>query len=58
MAAAVTGMFPTMADISVASVFAFFGAMMALQFFFAWCIMPETKGATLEDIRKWSAIAN
>jgi sugar porter (SP) family MFS transporter len=52
MAAAVTGCYPTMADISVASVFGFFSAMMALQFFFAWRIMPETKGAALEDIGK------
>ena len=32
--------------------------MMVLQFFFAWCIMPETKGAALEDIGRQSAIAN
>ena len=30
--------------------FGFFAAMMVLQFFFAWKIMPETKGTSLEDL--------
>jgi len=57
MAAAVTWSYPKMAGISVASVFGFFSAMMALQFFFAWRIMPETKGTALEDIGKRLASA-
>jgi MFS family permease len=57
MAAAVTQCFPLAAKYSVASVFAFFSAMMVLQFFFAWLIMPETKGAALEDIEKRLAAA-
>jgi sugar porter (SP) family MFS transporter len=52
MAAVVTQCFPWVAAHSVASAFAFFGAMMVLQFFFAWYVMPETKGAALEDIGK------
>jgi MFS transporter, SP family, xylose:H+ symportor len=52
MAAIVTGFYPRAATYSVAGVFGFFAAMMALQFFFAWKIMPETKGGALEDIEK------
>jgi sugar porter (SP) family MFS transporter len=52
MAAAVTWSYPRVAGISVASVFGFFGAMMVLQFLFAWYVMPETKGSALEDIGK------
>ncbi len=57
MAAAVTQCFPWAAKHSVASVFAFFSAMMVLQFFFACWIMPETKGTALEDIEKRLATA-
>ena len=57
MAAAVTWSFPVAARYSVAGVFGFFAAMMVLQFFFAWKIMPETKGASLEDIEKQLAPA-
>lgn len=32
--------------------FAFFAAMMALHFFFAWKVLPETKGKSLEEIQK------
>ena len=38
--------------------FGFFALMMVLQFFFAWKIMPETKGAALEDIEKRLAFAD
>ncbi|OHB84070.1 MAG: MFS transporter [Planctomycetes bacterium RBG_16_64_12] len=50
MAATVTWSFPVIAQQSVAGAFGFFAAMMVLQFFFAWCLMPETKNASLEDI--------
>ncbi len=58
MAAAVTQCFPWVAKHSVASAFGFFGVMMVLQFFFAWRMMPETKGAALEDIGKQQANVN
>jgi hypothetical protein len=32
--------------------FMFFAAMMILQFFFVWRILPETKGKSLEMIQK------
>ncbi len=35
---------------SGAFAFAFFSAMMLLQFFFAWKVMPETKGLSLEEL--------
>jgi phage shock protein PspC (stress-responsive transcriptional regulator) len=31
--------------------FLFFTVMMVLQFFFAWKVMPETKGKSLEQIQ-------
>jgi len=40
------------AEHHVGGAFGFFGLMMVLQFFFALYIMPETKGAALEDIGK------
>ncbi len=48
----VTWTFPVVAAVSVADVFGFFAVMMVLQFVFVWQIMPETKGAALEDIEK------
>jgi hypothetical protein len=39
-----------MAQASGGHAFAFFSAMMLLQFFFAWKIMPETKGVSLEEL--------
>jgi SP family xylose:H+ symportor-like MFS transporter len=48
MAAAISWTFPVMAQASGGHAFAFFSAMMLLQFFFAWKIMPETKGVSLE----------
>jgi SP family xylose:H+ symportor-like MFS transporter len=50
MAAAVSWGFPVVAEGSAARAFAFFAAMMALQLVFAWKVMPETKGSTLEEI--------
>jgi sugar porter (SP) family MFS transporter len=50
MAAAISWTFPVMAQASGGHAFAFFSAMMLLQFFFAWKIMPETKGVSLEEL--------
>jgi hypothetical protein len=48
----VSWLFPVVAGVSAAAAFAFFAAMMVVQFFFAWKVMPETKGGTLEDIEQ------
>lgn len=50
MAAAVSWMFPVVAEVSGGHAFALFSAMMVLQFFFAWKVMPETKGLSLEEL--------
>ncbi len=50
MAAVVSWTFPIVAERSGAWPFGFFAAMMGLQLLFAWKLMPETKGGTLEDI--------
>ena len=51
MAAAVTWTFPGEIDhLGSANIFGFFAAVMAVQFLFAWLIMPETKGRALEEI--------
>ena len=50
MAAVISWTFPVMAQASGGHAFAFFSAMMLLQFFFAWLIMPETKGVSLEEL--------
>lgn len=50
MAAAVSWTFPVVAQASGGHAFAFFSAMMVLQFFFVWKIMPETKGLSLEEL--------
>lgn len=52
MAAAIGWTFPIAAAQSGAAIFGFFAAMMVLQLIFAWKWMPETKGATLEEIEK------
>ena len=47
--------FPIVATLSPSSgsyAFAFFGCMTMLQFFFAWKLMPETKGGTIETLEK------
>ena len=51
MAAAVSWIFPIVAQTSGVRVFAFFAVMMFLQFLFALRLMPETKGFTLEALQ-------
>ena len=51
MAAIVSFIFPIVAQTSGVYAFAFFAVMMFLQFLFAWRIMPETKGFTLEALQ-------
>ncbi len=54
MAAAISWTFPMLAESSPlggAYAFALFAVMMVLQGFFAWKIMPETKGKSLEQIQ-------
>ncbi|MFB6343501.1 sugar porter family MFS transporter [Saccharicrinis sp. FJH62] len=36
--------------------FAFFAVMMVIHFFFAWRVLPETKGKSLEDIQEYFEI--
>lgn len=55
MAALLTWTFPIIANSSErggAYAFSLFCFMMVLQFFFAWKILPETKGKSLEDIQQ------
>ncbi|HEY0258198.1 MAG TPA: sugar porter family MFS transporter [Candidatus Methylacidiphilales bacterium] len=52
MAALVSWTFPVIAAQSSAGAFAFFASLMVLQLLFAWKIMPETKGRTLENLEK------
>lgn len=52
MAAAVSWTFPVVAQASGGYAFAFFAAMMLLQFLFAWKVMPETKGLSLEALQQ------
>ncbi len=51
MAAAVTWTFPVFAKLSGGHTFAFYTVMMVLQLLWVWFIMPETKGASLEEIQ-------
>jgi sugar porter (SP) family MFS transporter len=53
MAAIVSMLFPVIAGMEKggAYAFAFFASMMVLQLFFAWKILPETKGKSLEQIQ-------
>lgn len=54
MAALLTWTFPIIANSSAmggAYAFSLFSFMMMVQFFFAWKILPETKGKSLEDIQ-------
>jgi hypothetical protein len=51
MAAVVSWTFPVVAQASGGHAFAFFAAMMALQALFAWRVMPETKGLSLEALQ-------
>ncbi len=57
MAAAVSWTFPVVAAASGAMAFAFFAAMMLIQIVFAWKIMPETKGVSLEELEVRLGIA-
>lgn len=50
MAAAITWLFPVVAGSVGGWVFAFFGAMMLVQFIWTWRVMPETNGIALEDM--------
>jgi SP family xylose:H+ symportor-like MFS transporter len=50
MAAAITWAFPVFAAQLGGWVFAFFGAMMLVQFLWVWKQMPETNGIALEDM--------
>lgn len=50
MAALVGQLFPAVAERTGAGAFGFFAAMMFLQLLFAWRILPETRGGTLEDV--------
>ena len=51
-AAAVSWSFPVVAEASGGLAFAFFGAMMLLQFVMVLVFLPETKGASLEEIQR------
>jgi len=50
MAAAITWLFPIFAASVGGWVFAFFSAMMIVQFVWVWKFMPETNGIPLEDM--------
>lgn len=55
MAAALIWGFPVVAEmpgLGGGYSFSFFALMMVLHFFFAWKLMPETKGKSLEEIQK------
>jgi len=55
MAALISWTFPIIAEgspLGGAYAFTFFSAMMMLQLFFAWKILPETKGQSLEGIQR------
>ena len=43
---------PLISSIGITAVFASFAFMMVLQLIFVWRMMPETKGASLEDMEK------
>jgi MFS transporter, SP family, xylose:H+ symportor len=51
-AAVVSWTFPVIAEWSGASAFAFFAAMMVLQFVLVLVLLPETKGLSLEEIQR------
>ncbi len=57
MNALISGIFPTLAAASGAAPFAFFSAMMVVQFVVVLFIYPETKGYTLEEMQKRLGIA-
>jgi MFS family permease len=60
MAALISWTFPVIAESSTlggAYAFLLFASMMFLQLLFAWKVLPETKGKSLEDIQKELRIA-
>jgi sugar porter (SP) family MFS transporter len=52
LCAMVSWSFPVLAAKSAAVPFLFFAAMMVLQFFLVWIYLPETKGASLEELQR------
>ncbi len=53
LAALIASVFPTLASrFGGGPIFAFFAAMMVLQLIFVWRMMPETKGASLEELEQ------
>lgn len=55
MCTIISWLFPVIAGLSPTSLsyaFGFFACMTLLQFFFAWKLMPETKGGTIETLEK------
>jgi hypothetical protein len=52
MNALISGIFPSVAALSPSAPFAFFAAMMLLQFAIVWFWYPETKGVSLEELQK------
>lgn len=57
MNTAISYYFPQLAAKSGGYPFAFFAAMMVVQFFVVWSFYPETKGISLEDMQKKLKIA-
>ena len=52
LCAVVSWTFPVVAASSGSSAFGFFAGMMVLQFVLVWRFLPETKGASLEELQK------
>ena len=57
MNALISGVFPVLAATSGGAPFAFFSAMMVVQFFVVLFAYPETKGVSLEGMQKKLGIA-
>jgi SP family arabinose:H+ symporter-like MFS transporter len=57
MNALISGVFPLLAASSGGYPFAFFAAMMALQFLVVLLVYPETKNLTLEEMQKKMGLA-
>lgn len=57
MAAVISWTFPVIAEVSGGHAFAFYALMMVLQLVWVLRVMPETRGAPLEDIQKTLGIA-
>ena len=49
-AALVSWTFPVLVDDLATPLFAFFSVMMIVQLLFAWKLMPETRGLSLEEV--------